>query len=68
MEGAGRVEKEDRTTAVQPINNITNNTSVVAPSQSLGTDTLESQNRFAGLEVEGKPGPCSRAPTTTPVL
>ncbi|SDA02191.1 BZ3500_MvSof-1268-A1-R1_C035g00004 [Microbotryum saponariae] len=35
-------------------NNTDNDTSeVVAPSRALGTDQLESRNRFAGLEVEG---------------
>ncbi|SGZ34505.1 BQ5605_C070g12871 [Microbotryum silenes-dioicae] len=41
MRGAGMVGEESRQEWV------------VAPSRALGTDQLESRNRFAGLEVEG---------------
>ncbi|SCZ95541.1 BZ3500_MvSof-1268-A1-R1_C050g00193 [Microbotryum saponariae] len=36
-----------------PTNTNNNTSEVVAPSRALGTDQLESRNRFAGLEVEG---------------
>ncbi|SCV70486.1 BQ2448_1880 [Microbotryum intermedium] len=64
-EGAGMGAEEGQTEADEQNNNITtttNNTIIisntnniseaVAPGRSLGTNTLESRNRFAGLEVE----------------
>ncbi|SGY70318.1 BQ5605_C004g03138 [Microbotryum silenes-dioicae] len=46
----GRIGEEEEANTT---NNINTFSKVVAAGQSLGTDMLELQNRFAGLEVEG---------------
>ncbi|SGY95028.1 BQ5605_C036g11467 [Microbotryum silenes-dioicae] len=50
--GVGRAATTT-TNNIRPTANNNNTSEVVAPSRALGTDQLESRNRFAGLEVEG---------------
>ncbi|SGZ34241.1 BQ5605_C073g12898 [Microbotryum silenes-dioicae] len=50
--GVGRAATTT-TNNIRPTANNNNTSEVVAPSRTLGTDQLESRNRFAGLEVEG---------------